>query len=182
MEESMKPSARKSDLVVEFAGSDTLVYDKLRDVAHSLNPVTGYVFRNADGTRTIEELSADLSRDTGIEADAALISAALWELHRVNLLEGEAFVLEDVAKAEVSRREAIRRFGVAALAVVAVTTIAAPTPAMARSFGGINPGKSKGKAHGGPRKVNTRRNGPRNNPNAAKLVSKLKDVLRKLFG
>lgn len=171
----MNPIARKSGLVVEFAGTDTLVYDKQRDVAHSLNPVTGYVFRNADGTRSIEELASELATALEMQADSALVSAALWELHRVNLLEGDAFVFHDAAKAEVSRREAIKRFGVAALAVVAVTTIAAPTPAMARSFGG-----TRGPRGPRPPRPNPR-GGPGNNPNLKKIADQIRDALSKFF-
>src|SRR5690606_3581859 len=110
----VKPNARRSDLIVEEIGTDTLVYDQLRDTAHSLNPVTGYVFRHADGTRTIDQLSSELSRDLGMDEDQALVSAALWELHRVHLLD-DAFVIEEAPAKELNRREAIRRFGVAAL-------------------------------------------------------------------
>ena len=164
-------------------GTDTLVYDQLRDTAHSLNPVTGYVFRHADGTRTIDQLSSELSRDLGMDEDQALVSAALWELHRVHLLD-DAFVIEEAPAKELNRREAIRRFGVAALTLVAITTVAAPTPAMAKSWGGIRPGNSpphsrsdRSNKPNGSNKSNKSKSANRN-----QAATKIKGLLSKIFG
>lgn len=165
----MKPNARRSYIIVQEVGTDTLVYDQLRDTAHSLSQVTGYVFRKADGTRTIAELSVELERDLGMEGGEALVSAALWELQRVHLLD-DAFVVEPASGKDVSRREAMRRFGIAALALVAITTIAAPTPAMAKSFGGIRPGKRPPRATTRPR------------VSATQVVNRIKDALSRLLG
>ena len=143
----MNPHGRRADVIVQATGSETLVYDQLRDAAHSLSAVTGYVYQNADGTRSVEELSDGLSAELGVERDVAIVSAALWELERVHLLESPA----DEAKLDlVSRRTAVRRFGTAALGLAAISSIAAPTPAMARSAGGLHPrGGARGKGPGG---------------------------------
>ena len=144
----MNPSARRADVIVQDTGPDTIVYDQLRDAAHSLSPVTGYVFRHADGSRSVNELSAAMSSELGVADDAALVSAALWELESAHLLEQPA--TEDGARRPMSRRDAVRRFGTAALALAAVTSIAAPTPAMAKSRGNLGGSGGTGRPPGPP--------------------------------
>lgn len=133
----MYPIARRADLIIEQVGPDTLVYDQLRDEAHSLNPVTGYVFRNADGTRSVERLSTDLSIELGRIDDPDVVLAAITELDRVNLLDEADF--SGAGADGVSRREAMIRVGVATLAIVAISSISVPTPAMAKSWGYMKP-------------------------------------------
>lgn len=144
----LHPSARRTDVIVQQVDPDTLVYDQLRDEAHSLSAVTGFVFRNADGSRSVEELTLRMSSELGVPEDAKLVAAALWELERAHLLD-EASIAERTPP-NISRRQAVRRFGAAALTLAAITSIAAPTPAMARSLGNIGspPGQSKGKSKG----------------------------------
>lgn len=150
----MHPSARRADVIVQEAGPDMLVYDQLRDTAHSLSAVTGYVYRNANGSRSIAELTAGMSGELGVTDDPELVSAALSELQRVNLLE------ESAPPADlISRRAAVRRVGTAALALAAITTIAAPTPAMAKSWGNIG-GPKKGNGRGSSNGRGPGGNGP----------------------
>jgi hypothetical protein len=151
----MNPSARRADVIVQDTGSDTIVYDQLRDAAHSLSPVTGYVFRHADGSRSVDELRAAMSSELGVPDDAALVAAALWELESAHLLEQPA--TEDAPRRAMSRRDAVRRFGTAALALAAVTSIVAPTPAMAKSRGNLGGSGPNGPPPGRPR-GNGRRN------------------------
>ena len=132
-------NARREDLIIQQVEADTVVYDQLRDRAHSLGPVAGFVFRHADGSRSVDELAQRLQSELGLEADQKVVEAALWELERADLLQPDA----DAASTNlISRREAVRRFGTATLAIAAVTSIAAPTPAMAKSNGNL----------GGPKK------------------------------
>ncbi|HEX5580894.1 MAG TPA: hypothetical protein VFX39_04900 [Gemmatimonadaceae bacterium] len=133
----MNPTARRTDVIVQDVGPDTLVYDRLTDTAHSLSTAAGFVYRSADGSRTIEELTSGMSTELGVEPDVQVIEAALWQLEQANLLE--AAPQTDSWGRRMSRRQAVQRFG-AALAVAAVTSIVAPTPAMARSGGGLGRG------------------------------------------
>jgi hypothetical protein len=161
----MNPKARHSDIIVQEVGPDTLVYDELRDTAHSLGSVVGYVFKHADGSLPVAALATGLQATLDVPADPELVNAALWELDRAELLE-QADPAPRMRR-DISRREALQRFG-AALSAVAITSIVAPTPAMARSYGdfggstglggstgygeehgvGKGKGKAKGKAKG----------------------------------
>lgn len=140
----MQPTARRADVIIQPAGSDLLVYDQLRDAAHSLSPVTGYVFRHADGTKSLDELSSGLAQALGVSEAPELVAAALSELERVHLLERTA------GNGLMTRRAAVRRFGTAALALATISSIAAPTPAMARSWGSTGSSKGRGPDGQGP--------------------------------
>lgn len=133
----MNPSARRNDVIVQDIGGETIVYDRLRDAAHSLSGVAGYVYHHADGVHSLADLTAGMSTALAVPADPRVVEAALWQLERAHLLEPPA--VSAVAPRPISRRDAVRRFGVAALALASVSSIVAPTPAMARSVG-IRPG------------------------------------------
>src|SRR4051812_40324949 len=141
----MNPKARQSNVIVQEVGPDILVYDELKDTAHSLGSVAGYVFKHADGSRPVSALATDMHEALDVPAEPELVEAALWELERADLLE--ASDSSTPARRDISRREALQRFG-AALSAVAITSIVAPTPAMARSYGGIGGVKDYPKEHG----------------------------------
>ena len=145
----MPPTARRTDVIVQEVGPDTVVYDRLRDAAHSLNPVTGYVYKHVDGASSVDELTTSMSAALGTPVDPRVTEAALWQLDRVHLLERMAAA--DTSARAISRRQAVQRFGMAALSLAAVTSIVAPTPAMAQSGGGDDlPGKGYGRDKGPP--------------------------------
>jgi hypothetical protein len=155
----MNPKARKSGVIVQEVGSDTLVYDEVKDTAHSLGSVAGYVFKHADGSLPVSALATGMQETLDMPAEPQLVEAALWELERADLLEPTDSTMP--ARRDISRREALQRFG-AALSAVAITSIVAPTPAMARSYGDIGgwtdfgngqgKGKGKAKGHGKPKR------------------------------
>ena len=132
----MPPIARRTDVIVRDVGPETVVYDQLRDEAHSLSPVTGYVYKHVDGTSSVDQLTTAMSKTLGTPADPRVTEAALWQLERVHLLERMAAA--DTSTRAISRREAVQRFGMAALSLAAVTSIVVPTPAMAQSLGGVD--------------------------------------------
>lgn len=144
----MNPIARRADVIVEDVGSDVFVYDRLTDKAHSLSGAAGFVYRNADGSHSVQELTERLGSELEMEPDARVIEAALWQLEQANLLE--AAPEDGDGKRRMNRRQAVQRFG-AALAMAAVTSIAVPTPAMARSGGGLGGGPKGPKAPKAPK-------------------------------
>lgn len=161
----MYPIARRADLIIEDVGPDTLVYDQLRDAAHSLNPVTSYVFRHADGTKSVEDLSAGLGVALGRPDDVGVVLAAIAELDRVNLLDEADY--SGAGEGGVSRREAMIRAGVATLAIVAITSISVPTPAMAKSWGYMKPPRT-------PRTTTSR-------TSIKQVKQKVGDLLKRIF-
>jgi len=124
------PKSRLAGLLVEQVGDDTIVYDKERNEAHSLNRTAAEVWRYSDGTSSVPQLAAKLGADLDTETNETVVQYAIDELSRAHLLEGE--VPED--EALMTRRDMVRRMSfAAAIALPVVLSISAPTPAMAAS-------------------------------------------------
>lgn len=125
------PRARQTDVLVEHAGDETIVYDRSRHEAHSLNRTAAVVWRHCDGTRSVPQLALLLGAELGIAADETVVRYALDHLAQANLLEG----IGGASEPPVTRRAVMKKL-VAAGAMIAIPTvvsIVAPTPAMAAS-------------------------------------------------
>ncbi|MDQ2713240.1 MAG: hypothetical protein M3Y24_13595 [Acidobacteriota bacterium] len=130
----MCPLARKNDVYVEQLPNEVVIYDKISHQAHCLNRTVFTVWENADGTRTVDELSELLAGLLGapLTRDATLV--ALEDLRNADLLQSPP-KLDGVPMP--SRRDLGRKFalaGVSASLLPFVASIAAPTPAMATSY------------------------------------------------
>jgi hypothetical protein len=131
----MNPVARKVDILVQQLSSDeTIVYDKAKHQAHCLNATVFNVWQNADGKKSVEELTAHLSANFAIPYSEDLVVLALQELEQADLLESQhTFPPQRILP---SRRDMARNItvaGISAALLPIVTSLAAPTPAMARS-------------------------------------------------
>jgi len=124
------PRVRREALLLQELPEETLVYDQHSHRAHCLNATAAEVFRLADGSRTLEELAAELGRRLG-SSEPELVLAALDELQRADLLE-DAPALPRPGSGARSRRAALKRLGLGAL-VPTVISLLAPTPAEALS-------------------------------------------------
>lgn len=144
----MNPVARGSDVIVQEVGTDVLVYDQSRDTAHSLNATAAFVYRQADGTLSVEELAIGMSGSLGVPDDVVLVEATLGQLARVHLLDASE-PLPRKQPRTLSRRAMVRRLGVAAIAIPVVTSILTPTSLMAQSQGLTSPMTSP-PSNGGP--------------------------------
>jgi len=128
------PRARQTDLVIEEAGDELLVYDEQRELAHRLNKTSAIVFRNCDGERSVADLVAIVAEQVDEVADEDLVMIALDNLAEAGLLED--FEQREPEETRTSRRRFIRRVGVvgsAALVLPVVHSIIAPTTASAAS-------------------------------------------------
>ena len=121
----MNPRARRSGLLVRELPDEVLVYDRQAHRAHCLNRTAALVFRNADGSRTVDELVRLLGDGAGHE----LVAQTLAQLDQAGLLETR---VEDELQPGMERRAAVRRMGIAAAILLpAVVSIVAPSPAEA---------------------------------------------------
>jgi Coenzyme PQQ synthesis protein D (PqqD) len=131
-ETARAPKARRTRLLVEQVGDETIVYDEIRQAAHSLNRTASAVFRHCDGTRSVPQLAAMVATELGGDADEAMVRYALERLARAHLIDvGSSDDDEHVTRRTVVRRLALA--GGATIAIPAVLSIVAPTPAMAAS-------------------------------------------------
>jgi len=125
----MKPAARRTGLVVRDLPGEMIVYDLDRHQAHCLNRTAASVFRGADGTRSLDDLSALLGDGFDRAERMAVVRMALGLLGEAQLLEAGA---PSGPASDLSRRSALRRAGLGvALLLPAVASIVAPTPAEA---------------------------------------------------
>ena len=120
------PTSRRSGLLIDQIGDETIVYDQVRQEAHALNRLASIVWSHSDGTRSVQELAVIVGEELGTNASPSIVEYALDKLANAHLLEEET----------VTRRDVVRRMtyaSAAAVAIPAVLSIAAPTPAMAAS-------------------------------------------------
>ena len=129
----MYPRARHHGLLVDRVGDETIVFDEERKEAHSLNRMASIVWRYSDGTHSLAEIAAVLTRELGVEANEAIVLYALDKLASVHLLESIGVTEPEQP---TSRRDLMKRVaavGVAVVGLPAVLTMTAPTAAMAAS-------------------------------------------------
>ena len=128
------PKVRGDGLVVEHVGDELLVYDRERDKAHCLNDTAALVFSHCDGERSVCELAAQLSAESGRPIDEDVVGRALVRLSDEHLLEEP---VSATGGREWSRRQVLVRVGVAGAAagvgLPVVKSVVAPTAAHAQS-------------------------------------------------
>jgi len=128
-----RPRARSEELILQDVGDEVLIYDQRRHRAFCLNPMAAVVFRQADGRRTIADLSRIVERTFGVPEGEALVRLAVNRLARARLLENWRSFMADPQSP--SRREVMRRIGrwglsaSLALLLPSVKAILAPTAA-----------------------------------------------------
>ena len=135
----MKITARTEELIVQEVGGETLVYDLKSNHAHCLNPTAAFVWRKCDGRHSMDEIARLLQQEMNAPASEELVSLAVKQLEKAQLLQGMV-----PATSTISRREVGRKVGVAAaLLIPAVMSITAPPAYAAGSCvtsGPCNPG------------------------------------------
>lgn len=128
----VKPRGRKADIVVQQYGGEVLIYDLTAHKAFSLNETSALVWQACDGTKTIAEISGEISNRLKSPVNEDFVWLALEQLKKENLIENEA---ELYAPFEgLSRREVIRKVGFASMvALPVISSLVAPTAAQAQS-------------------------------------------------
>lgn len=126
------PNARSENIIVQELTDEILVCDTTNNRMLCLNKTAAEVWKMADGTRNIKEISRLLSRKFKSNVTEDMISFALVELSKKNLLI-ERMPLS-VAFQNLSRREVIRRVGLASMvALPLISTLTMPTATRALS-------------------------------------------------
>jgi hypothetical protein len=125
------PRARREGLNVQAVGSEVLVFDSTNEMAHALNGPAAFVWQNADGTKSVDELARLMTREFGVTADAQVVWYALEQLQKRELLE--TAVSAPVEWRGMTRRQFLKRATAGAVLLAVVTSIVAPTPAHAQS-------------------------------------------------
>jgi hypothetical protein len=127
-----RPTSRKKDIVVQEYNNEILIYDLSLHKAFSLNETSALVWQACDGSKTVSEISRQISKQLKSPVTEDFVWLALDQLKQDNLLE------EDTVPANpfegLSRREVIRKVGYASLvALPVIASLVAPTAIMAQS-------------------------------------------------
>lgn len=132
-----KPTARKSDIVMQEIDGETLIYDLISNKAFNLNHTSAMVWTLCDGTRTAADIAKNMSGRLDSVVNEDFVWLALEQLKKDNLLEDSTEII--VPFEGLSRREVIRKVGLASLvALPVVASLVAPTAVQAQSCGATN--------------------------------------------
>jgi hypothetical protein len=126
------PPIHKRGIVVKV-GDETLVYQKENHKAHCLNSTAAEVWKLCDGTKTVAEIAAVMSKESQSPVGEELVWLTLRRLSKSGLLVKK----KKDAQVLASRRAAMCKIGAAALALPLVTSILVPTASAAASCSGF---------------------------------------------
>lgn len=128
MNNSQRPIARKSGLVVQEVPDEVLVYDLESNKAHCLNRSAAMVWKSCDGTNSVSEIARLVEAQAGDKVTEDFVWLAIDQLNENNLLE----TAMPVNLKGQSRREALRKIGLASMvAVPVIASLVAPQSALA---------------------------------------------------
>jgi len=119
------PKARANGLLVRELEDELLVYDLNRHKAHCLNTTAAKIWNQCDGEKTVTQIAASLSNESGTQVDESVVWLGLKSLERNYLLTEQ--ITRTLGAKAVTRRDVLRRLGVgAAVALPLVTSVFAP--------------------------------------------------------
>lgn len=128
----VKPIARKSEIVIQEFGNETLVYDLTSNKAFNLNETSTTIWQLSDGNKTISEIAESVSKKFNSPVSAEFVWLALEQLRKEGLIENGAEISS--LYEGVSRRSMIRRVGLSSLvALPIISSLIAPLAVNAQS-------------------------------------------------
>jgi hypothetical protein len=122
-----KPIARIEELVTQEINGELLVYDVRTNKAHQLTETAAFVWKNCDGTKSIEDIRKITAEHFKADINQDFILLALHQLAKNDLLKNDVKGMP-----EISRREVIKRIGLATMiALPIVASLSVPNTALA---------------------------------------------------
>ncbi len=143
MNKGYLPRARRSGLNIEDLPEEILVFDTENEQANCLNSTAALVWKNADGTRSVSDIAAQMTQTLDAPVDSRVVWYALEQLSKKNLLQERAPIPSEYAA--MTRRAFLSKASIvgAAVAIPVIVSIIAPTPAQAGASGcGVPNGES----------------------------------------
>jgi hypothetical protein len=139
MNNSQRPIARKSGLVVQEVPDEVLVYDLETNKAHCLNTSAALIWRSCDGNNSVSEIAKLIEAQAGGKVTEDFVWLAIDQLSENNLLEKQITPNFEGQ----SRREVIKKIGLASMvAIPVIASLVAPQSALAaQSCNCNNPGQ-----------------------------------------
>ena len=137
MKNTKKPLAKKADIVTQELPSELLIYNLATDRAFCLNETSAFVWKQADGQKTVGEIKGLMEREFKTAVNEDLIWLALDQMSRDQLLESELEAEQEDKFIGISRREVVRRIAMSSLiALPVIASLATPVHAVGCPFSG----------------------------------------------
>ncbi len=128
MNNTQRPIARKSGLVVQEVPDEVLVYDLESNKAHCLNQSAAMIWRSCDGNNSVSEIAKLVESQAGGKVTEDFVWLAIDQLSENNLLEKQI----SSSFEGTSRREVIKKIGIASvIAIPVIASLVAPQSALA---------------------------------------------------
>jgi hypothetical protein len=128
MNNSQRPIARKSGLVVQEVPDEVLVYDLESNKAHCLNQSAAMIWKSCDGNNSVSEIAKLVESQAGGKVTEDFVWLALDQLNENNLLQNEIRSSFE----GTTRREVIKKIGLASMvALPVIASLVAPQSALA---------------------------------------------------
>lgn len=128
----IKPLARRTDIVVQEFGNETLIYDLIANKAFNLNKTSTLIWQSSNGDKNITEIADAVSKKLNSSINEEFVWLAIEQLKKENLIENKNEIPS--LYQDVSRREIIKRVGLASLvALPIVSSLVAPVAINAQS-------------------------------------------------
>ncbi len=130
MNNTQRPIARKSGLVVQEVPDEVLVYDLETNKAHCLNQSAAMIWKSCDGNNSVSEIAKLVEAQAGDKVSEDFVWLAIDQLSENNLLEQQL----TPGFAGQSRREVIKKIGLASMiAIPVIASLVAPQSVLAAS-------------------------------------------------
>ena len=127
-----KPTARKSDLVIQESKEELLVYDLITNKAKCLNETSAAIWSLCDGEKSVSDIAQKCAETLGKSFPEDVVLLAVDQLRKEELLSEETEISFDLDR--TSRREIIKKIGFAsAVALPSIASIVAPLASQAQS-------------------------------------------------
>ncbi len=130
------PLARNKAILLQEIDGELLIYDLDTDKAYNLNKTAALVWQLCDGTKSVAQISIEMSKLLRKQVSTELVELALDSLKKDGLLED----VDGINFLDgLSRREAIRKVGFASIvALPIVSSLVAPKAVAAQSCSANN--------------------------------------------
>lgn len=133
MNNNVKPTARKNDLVIQETHDEVLVYDLVTNKASCLNETAAFVWQSCNGSNGIADIAQALGRKTNTAVNDDIVWLAIDELSKNKLLEEK--VTAEYSFSGMSRRDVIKKIGLGTMvALPIIASIVAPAAVHAASL------------------------------------------------
>ena len=127
-----RPQHLQSDnLVLEELPDELMIYDPERNKAFCLNQAAAFVWKHADGSKTVTEIADLLAQKLDRPANEEVVWLALDVLAKDGLLVSSPALPE--VPAGVTRRALLQKFGAGAAVAAPLVTVLLVSPAKAHA-------------------------------------------------